>query len=271
MSAAVSLIEVPPPRIRGNGIRRNRAKVHRCAPIPCTQHARRWTSHDEDALRMSWGIHPVHQVARMLGRTPYATYLKAAELGLGLGCPQGFEHIATAARRTGYASSTLTKILHWARVHMRPAASNPGGPTYRLIVDPSDVDDAVRRWCAMETVRDAARRVGWKHERLRRAVIDAVFAGELSFVDEHRHRRQWRLDPADVDRIVARRSGPTESIHAAADRLGHSVHTLRTWVIEAGFEKHGFWNLSPESYDRIVADKVAQRGKPFRKRKKGTR
>lgn len=267
MSAAVSLPESEP---RGRGIRCNTPKVHPCPAKPRGRHARHWTSHEEDRLRMSWGVHEIAHIANELGRTPYAIYLKASELGLGLGCPQGFEHIATSAKRTGYAPATLLKILHWARVRTRAAASHPDGPTYRLIVDPSDVDEAARKWCSMETVRDAARRAGWQHERLRRAVLDAIASGELSVIDGHGHRRQWRLAPADVDRIVAARSGPTESIRAAAARTGHSIATLRAWVVEAGIERRGFWNLSPETYDRLVAEKLAQRGKPFRKRKKGT-
>lgn len=153
---------------------------------------------------MSWGIKRIEQIAATLGRAPKAIYCYANHLGLGLGVPQGFESIRHAAHRAGFRHAQLKQLLHWASVHVRPSATHPDF-VGRLIVEPADVDDAVARWCAAETARDAARRLGCNIAALHDALRDAEARGELPANARVGKGRQWRLDPLVIDRVVAER------------------------------------------------------------------
>lgn len=217
---------------------------------------RKWTEHEQDRLRMLWGVHSVAHVARELRRSEGAVYLRAQRLGLGVGCPQGWEYVAGAAERAGFTHPTMWRILRWANVHVRRAMAHPTAPNHRHIVEPADVDDAVADWCKRETIAEAARRVGYNTDTLRIALNHAAERGDID-MGPHRRRQEWRLLPETVDAVVAKRA-LRETWATASRRTGHSINTLRSWMWRAGFRcqpKSRRWNLKPTDIDRVVAER----------------
>ena len=191
------------------------------------QKRRRWTSADDDRLRILWGTRSLNATARQLGRTPDTTYWRAQQLGLGLGCPQGFEYVSTAAERCGYDTGQLRRILHWAGVRISRSVARVRADRIHVqhthYVDPQDVDDAVARWHATETVEAAARRLGMEPSGiLRRLVVSGLeFPPRPEGIRPH-----WRIPSATIDeamrlterrgRYVVRVEEPATSLPQAA-------------------------------------------------------
>lgn len=191
----------------------------RVAPEPRpSRHKMAWTEREKDELRMMWGHHRVADIARRLDRKPAAVYRMAGALDLGLGCPQGFEYVAEASRRAGYAHATMVAILRWAGVKLWMPSSDPSarGTNPERVVEPSEVDEAVRAWCATETLAWAADRHGIT-PRLMARILKAAHARWDSVQREHAERKHWRLHVADVDRAMA--------IYRAGEALKPAVRT----------------------------------------------
>lgn len=162
------------------------------------QKRRRWTAADDRKLEMLWGK-SLKVVAAELGRTMLTTYWRAQKLGLGLGVPQGGEYMSAAARRTGYAISTLWMILRWAGV--RPLLSLARERTERSThwVDPDDVNDAIEKWLLTETPEAAARRHGYSAE----CVIQRLIRSGLAVPPRPGKRCHWRIPSEIIDQSMA--------------------------------------------------------------------
>lgn len=155
---------------------------------------RRWTDSDDKHLADIWeqGL-PLRTIARRLERTMKTTYWRAQKIGLPLGCPQGFEYLSAAAKRTGYATSQLWRILAWAKVPVRKTLSRTSMDRvshHHHVVDPFDVDEAIEAWSKTETAEAAARRLGISGDRLR-ARLRKVGV-------EFKRERQTRLTEAQI-------------------------------------------------------------------------
>lgn len=228
-----------------------------------------WTEREDNELRLSWGIHPLKEIATKLQRTPYGVYTRAYVLGLGLGCPQGFETLPEACARTGYGPTTLVTILNWARVPLRPWTSAPWCKHARRCVEPIAVDDAVAAWCQRETIRDGARRHNITYSML---VIWLHADVEAGLVEAPRRRRgtHWRLAPSVIDAVVARRRSvePREPFALAAKRVGIAKRTLKRWLAEAGQPRPTtrYWPVDPAVVNQIVAEKKLTSTKAWRGR-----
>jgi len=119
-----------------------------------------WTPREIERLKFYWADVRLTEIARRLRRSPQSCWEKAHKLGLGLGCPVGYEYLSAAARRTGYVLEQLHEILAWANVktHLRLSYRQDRlqrrlvngelrltGARHRY-VDPLEVDEAIRRW-----------------------------------------------------------------------------------------------------------------------------
>ncbi len=218
-----------------------------------------WSRDEDTAVCANWGIHSVSQIANALGRTPLAVYYRAThDLQLGGGCPQGFELIGQAAQRCGFHHATLLRILYWAHVKIRPAASRPGSGGRNHIVEPHDVDQAVASWLTCETLAMASRRLGYAGCTLREWIEDDERAGLVSLPD-HVSDRHWRVPQATLDAVVSRRMGRETKGHASR-RHGVSVNTMTKWLREAGVSKRvkSLWLLDPAEVDRVVESRRAR-------------
>jgi hypothetical protein len=175
------------------------AVFHRSARIGVIKN-RRWTSAEDKYLRFSWGEQNLSQIAAHIRRSRLTTYWRAQKLGLSLGCPDGYEYLSHAAARCGYTSGQLRRILRWACVKLRRAMSRGIGrhrvPHY---VVPFDVDEALARWHATETVQHAARRYGVCGDTVRRWLIQAGMSKPAGF------RVHWRVETETIDNVVASR------------------------------------------------------------------
>ena len=169
---------------------------------------RRWTIEDDARLRRLWDAETtLRQIAKQMGRSEATTYWRAQKLGLKLGCPDGWEYLTHAAKRAGFGTVQLRRILRWAGVAIRRAITRPGAKrrgrpgagrlTY--VVAPGDVDAAVESWLETETLERAARRNGICGEtlarRLRAIGIDKQVRGK--------RKRHWRVHPHDVARALS--------------------------------------------------------------------
>jgi len=157
-----------------------------------------WTPAEDAKLRSDWGLFTLAGVARRLGRTKTATFLRAKDLHIAIGCPEGFEYLTAAARRTGFAVATLRRMLDGAGVKIMRAYSRPGRKKKypRHFVDPVDVDDVVRAWLDTETVGDAIRRFRMRRQK----IVSLLEAGGIARPVRKKH---WRLPTAVIDRALA--------------------------------------------------------------------
>jgi hypothetical protein len=160
---------------------------------------RRWTTADDEKLRMLWGA-PLKAVARAMKRTQITCYWRAQKLGLGLGCPQGYERLSHAAERTGFACGQLREILKFAGVGIhagirRPSKKRPGS----FFVDPDDVDAAVATWMQTETIASAARRMGTTWDVVR----NHLEAFGLAKPKRASGRRHWRVPSETIDKAMS--------------------------------------------------------------------
>ena len=123
-------------------------------------------------------------------------------MGLPFSVPQGYETLCAAARRTGFAGETLKGILVRAGVKFRRnyGRSNKLAPRVRYwMVDPEEVDRAVRDHLHLENLTDASYRLAVSQPQLRKLMVDA---GRL----EPGNRRGQRvlLDPTIYDEVVSK-------------------------------------------------------------------
>lgn len=165
---------------------------------------RRWTEIEDQRLRRLLAESGIRRTARLLSRTKRSVYSRAKALGLELGCPRGYEYIATAAERAGYAPQTLWKILRWAGVRTQLSLADPSirrktkkGRFY--IVDEFDVDNAVSKWLATETPTMAARRLGCDYRR----VVSALLASGLPLPARPPGHQHWRIPSVIVEEALA--------------------------------------------------------------------
>ena len=99
--------------------------------------SRRWTPKEIEHLYTYWGTQSLRSLCRILRRTRVAICGKARQLGLSLGCPQGFEYLTAAATRAGYNTRQLRQILAWAEVKIKDAYVAIPGQRRQHIVDRS--------------------------------------------------------------------------------------------------------------------------------------
>ena len=165
---------------------------------------RRWSDRERELLRLWWGQADPTMVSRRLpGRTWRALGEQAAALGIvGVKTLRGMESLDAAARRTGFSNSGLRGLLAWAGVRTRRYHSpvrRQGARLERLLVARLDVDDAVHRWLASETVAAAARVRGVDPSTLR-----TWLAAEGIEVHAGAGRRV-RVASEVIDRVVSAR------------------------------------------------------------------
>lgn len=238
---------------------RSRVSVMKKARLVGVQSHRRWTADDDQHLASLWGTMSIGHIARALGRTVATTYWRARKLGLPCGAPQGLEYITAAATRTGFETTQLWRILRWARVRAVRSMSRPTpGARYHFhVVDPLDVDDAVERWLATESVEAAARARGLVGDTLRKWIR----AAGVPKPPRLKARKHWRIESTVIDRVIAERMAK-RSVRSQAQRVGVRPGTLRAWLIKGGVERPPgkLWLVAPAEVDRVVAS-MRRRGK----------
>jgi hypothetical protein len=184
---------------------RTQSSIYRRAERIGATRRKRWTSADDASLRNLWGTETdLSEIAERLGRTLLTIYWRAQKLGLTLGCPEGWEYMTHAARRTGYTTSQLRRILEAAGAEISEAMTRRSPrrgrrPMHRHhIVMPEVVDSAVSRWLETEPLETAARRRGLCSETLARRLRDAG-------IDKPKNmgRRWWRVTDDEVERALA--------------------------------------------------------------------
>lgn len=168
---------------------------------------RRWTTVDDTKLRRLWdGEQTLRQIANALDRTPITTYWRAQKLGLPLGCPEGWESLTDAAKRTGYGPGQLRRILAAFGVEpskrvtrILPLRGKRREALRWTIVWPADVDAAVEAWCECDTLEGHARRREISTEALRSRLAAVGIERPVDLPRKH----HWRLSEAEVDRALS--------------------------------------------------------------------
>ena len=166
---------------------------------------RRWTAAEDARLRLLWGSVSLRTICRTFRRPRGGIMWHAVQvLGLPSGCPDGLEYLSHAARRTGYGSGQLRRILGWAGVRLAEAYTYLVRGRQRHVVDPFDVDDALERWHQTETIQGAARRLGACAETLQAALAKAGVTPTKA--DPSRKKSHYRVRSEDVDRAWGERT-----------------------------------------------------------------
>lgn len=184
---------------------RTREAVVRYAALLDVHHRpKHWDDLERAQLRRLWDFGlSLRRIADRLGRTEWAVFEMARELGLPLGVPQGCEYFTDACERTGFHGRTLWAILKWAEVVTTATRVRPDRlqKRRRYYVDPDDVDEAIKRWLATETVDAAARRHGMSGTGLRYWLKQAGVLTPRGPSSSKHHR----IESAVIDRVVAER------------------------------------------------------------------
>lgn len=190
------------------------------------RHYKRWSAKEDRQLRMLWGTCTLKELAVTMGRTEVTTYWRGRKLGLTSGAPRGFEYLSHAAKRVGYATSQLRRILRAAGVPMSKAIARPTGKRKQRcthFVEQVEVDRAVERWCRQETVEAAAERLGINSDTLRELLAAAGLKRPA------RAKAHWRLESEVIERVFKAwcdaRAGRM-SLRHHAKRLGMNHSTL---------------------------------------------
>ena len=167
---------------------------------------RRWSPIDDVRLRKLWNAElDLDQIAERLGRTQISTYWRAQKIGLPLGCPDGWEYLSHAAKRTGYDTGQLRTILAADGISLRCAIAAPnrkrrgkvtGFVRRTHIVPPGAVDAAVEAWLEREPLEAAARRVQMCAETLARRLRSIGVTKDVG------RKRYWRVSAEDVSRAL---------------------------------------------------------------------
>lgn len=223
---------------------------------------RLWTPADDEKLRMHWAELTLPAVAKLLGRSTAATYWRAQKIGLSLGCPDGLVYLSQAAQRCGFTTTQFRKILAWAGVRIRRAASRATTVVRGThCVDPYDAEDAVRQWLKTEPVEVAARARGVCGESLRSWLEDAHRAGK-DVPRKPARKGTWRVKSTVIDAIVAERRSKTP-VRQAAARLGVTGPTLAGWLRAIGLPRgtERTWRVSQRQVDEAVrwAERVGRK------------
>ncbi|NUO50709.1 MAG: hypothetical protein HOV80_17805 [Polyangiaceae bacterium] len=193
------------------------------------RHGARWTPRDDARLRLLWGSCSLSEMAATLGRSELTTYWRGRGLGLQCGAPPHGEYLHAAAKRAGYTSGQLRRILRASGVVLHPTISRPSGRarTYHW-VDPVEVDDAIAEWHATEELEPAARARGVCSATLVRLLDDDGAARHRSpGRSKKKSRRRYRTE--DIDRVVAKYredQSSRMSVRQHALRLGLDRVTL---------------------------------------------
>jgi hypothetical protein len=231
--------------------RETTAIFHRAKRLGLTAR-RRWTKADDSFLRMYWGDYGVATIAKQLKRSEVAVYWRAGKLDLTRGAPPGFEYVSNAAERTGFCRETLVMILRWAKVPLKRAASRATGASWHYhVVDTVDVDDAVERWLATETLKSATRRYRVSCETVERRLR----ASGLTLPPKPADGTHWRIPRETIDAAMAQWA-KLETVNAAAVRLGLPRGTLRHRMVRAGVPRPPgkLWLVPRETVDRVAAE-----------------
>jgi hypothetical protein len=130
-----------------------------------------WSPKEDEELRELWaeGL-SLPTICSRLGRSQYGVYWHAYKLGLTSDVPPGFESLHDAAKRTGYDTKTLEKILAWAGKKVRVSRSRPRPekPAYRYkMVVAGSVRCHASSASSTEIQSTAARRLGVNADRFR--------------------------------------------------------------------------------------------------------
>ena len=190
-----------PTRAIAADLGRTPAAIRKRASILGIVCERPWAEADRSSLRLLWSEMTLKDLAKHLGRTESAVYTRAAREGLPLGCPRGKEFVSDAAKRTGFAVITLQRILKRHRVVVSPSMSRAcGAARHHGVVDPLDVDEAVRAWLETETLEAAARSRGVSAERLQGALRALPGAPRKP----RKKGGHWRIPSEVVERALGR-------------------------------------------------------------------
>ncbi|MDP3278604.1 MAG: hypothetical protein Q8Q09_25670 [Deltaproteobacteria bacterium] len=159
----------------------------------------RWTQAQITYLTREWGEMSQRNLARELApHTWYAIRERAKRLGLHMGVPQGRETLNTLAPEFGVDPVTLRKILREAgvqRVRVYPLRRHYGR-SCRYHYERDDARDAFDAWLALETLAEAARRMGVSYQWLRkRALLTTSKQDGTNFA---------RRAPTEWDELAAR-------------------------------------------------------------------
>lgn len=170
---------------------------------------RAWSPTEDATLRRLWSDTCVRTIRESLGgRSWHSIEARAIKLRLE-GRWQGYVSLAAAADRLGYDARALLRIFEIEGVQAVVRAPKHSEAGQHRVVEWDAAQEAVQRWCAKETTRDASNRTGIPFKRL----VPWLDAAGLM-------RREGtgfvnRLDPAAVDRVVAARLGDSQARRAA--------------------------------------------------------
>lgn len=226
----------------------------------------RYTVEEVQYIRDGWGTVPIAEMAKHVGRRVETVYHYANNvLGLKAGVPQGYESLAAAARRMGFAASTLRYILNARGVPVRPrptsgVKSNGGKAKFHAVmVDSFDAESAVEWYTHSETIYQASRRTGYDASSLRRILVRAGVKLETRPMRPNFRR----IMTSEIDRAMAEWEETvrvTETLTEGAARIGVSQSTLSRWLsvdgVETGNEKT--FRLKPSTVDACAAKRLGK-------------
>lgn len=198
---------------------------------------RRWSPKQDANLRAMWGDDSLKSIARALKRTMIRVYVRAQTLGLPLGCPDGYEYLGNAAKRTGFSIKTLRKILRKAGVQIKESYSRPTHrkTAYRYhIVDSFETDEAVTLYLQGAPLNQYTLEYGCSLETLQRSLRLAKAHTDIQIPEQPTTKKgTWRVSASVVAAVMAWKAS-LESVTQASLRLRMDRETLKERLAETG-------------------------------------
>lgn len=165
---------------------------------------RRWSPDDLRRLTSWWGVVPLRQVARDLGRTEGAVRAQGYELDLPTGVESGYLSLHQAAQRAGYHHISFRRAVEWyeARGHhvewgALPTVRRSQRSGQWRQIDAEDAATIAAAYAASELPGQASARLGVSAITLRRRARAAGYTA-----------RPARLMPSEWDALASPTHAP---------------------------------------------------------------
>jgi hypothetical protein len=164
---------------------------------------KKWTQEEVRTLVDYW-----HEVNQRTLREKFPSHswasirYKARAIGLPSGVPQGCESLKTAAKRIGYDTRTIEKMIELAGLRLHRAYSDITRLAQGVVryVSTDDMDAAFELWSQRESVEKASAARGVSRNALKSWLIKEGVIVERGRGQTASHR----VPSAEIDRVVAK-------------------------------------------------------------------
>jgi len=192
-------------------------------------HETRWTTEQDNTLRLNWGRMSERGLRSLLGRTARAIHARAQRLGLP---PQsrGVASVTQAATRLGVATATVLTLAKEFGVRLEPRSpvrQHHGIPA--TIHRGIDLDQFEELFAQRERRTTNQQAWGALRGRHHMAASDLFRRNGVPSGAQRRHRHRFPI--AVIDELVAGGPGPWCAVWTAALAIPEAERVCASWLL----------------------------------------